>query len=483
LTFDGYVPAVTGSPLPTYVEYNSTINPSIDLFFQTVAFRYGHSAVPNFILQVEEDGSASPQGHIAVRDSLFNIKFTRQYGIEPILRGLAVQPENVIDALVTQEIRQPLHNLRFDVPAFNVQRGRDMGIPSYNEARIYFGLSAANSMADITTDLDTQLILEEVYLGNVTNVDAYVGGLAEPHLPGARVGALFAASIKDQFLRLRDGDRFYYRSATSFYEPDDMDEVDAMTWDQLVTLNTKILKFPSSPFLVVSEPRSAFRNVTMDCTSTTNTTTNATSNVVTIAPGFAANWTATGDTITFDFNLGYDVGWFGLGLGLKMKNIDIMVVTVNGDSVTAEDYWSDEQVAVKDTSLGSKNDIMNVQDLGSIRGYKKVVRFSRYIAASDSKDVAIRDGFNDVVYAYSTSSSVVGYHGPSSRGSLQINFLSVSAGGSLPVIIGSGISSGWTTPVKVLHGVVMLVSFGVLIPVAIYITRYYHGVRVSLSLY
>ncbi len=42
-----------------------------------------------------------------------------------------------------------------------------------------------------------------------SKVDAWIGGLAEDHIPGGMVGETFAAVLIDQFTRLRDGDRFW----------------------------------------------------------------------------------------------------------------------------------------------------------------------------------------------------------------------------------------------------------------------------------
>jgi hypothetical protein len=36
--------------------------------------------------------------------------------------------------------------------------------------------------------------------------------MAEPHVNGGQVGETFAAMLKDQFQRSRDGDRFWYES-------------------------------------------------------------------------------------------------------------------------------------------------------------------------------------------------------------------------------------------------------------------------------
>lgn len=43
--------------------------------------------------------------------------------------------------------------------------------------------------------------------GVAQNIDVWVGAIAEPALPGGRVGPLLACLIARQFRALRDGDR------------------------------------------------------------------------------------------------------------------------------------------------------------------------------------------------------------------------------------------------------------------------------------
>ena len=52
--------------------------------------------------------------------------------------------------------------------------------------------------------------MEEVYNGNINDVDIWVGGLMETTDAGP--GPLFGRMIEDQFLRLRNGDRFWYEN-------------------------------------------------------------------------------------------------------------------------------------------------------------------------------------------------------------------------------------------------------------------------------
>jgi len=51
--------------------------------------------------------------------------------------------------------------------------------------------------------------LQALY-GSIDLLDSFVGMLAQDHLPGSSVGSLLNAIIGNQFLRLRDGDRFFY---------------------------------------------------------------------------------------------------------------------------------------------------------------------------------------------------------------------------------------------------------------------------------
>lgn len=60
--------------------------------------------------------------------------------------------------------------------------------------------------------MDIAKKMETLYDGNVDNVDAFVGGLAEPHVEGGAVGELFATIIADQFARLRNGDRHWFEN-------------------------------------------------------------------------------------------------------------------------------------------------------------------------------------------------------------------------------------------------------------------------------
>ena len=131
------------------------------------------------------------------------------------MRGLAVQQAQEIDTLVIDDVRNflfgPPGSGGFDLVSLNIQRGRDHGLPSYNEVRSGMGLSPANSFADVSSDPSVQARLAQAY-ESVEDIDVWVGGLAEDATTGSQVGELIGAVLTRQFEALRDGDRYWYEN-------------------------------------------------------------------------------------------------------------------------------------------------------------------------------------------------------------------------------------------------------------------------------
>jgi hypothetical protein len=201
-------------PFTSYRGYRTEVNPGIANIFSTAAYRFGHSMLSTELKRLGSDGRAIEAGHLSLADAFFKPQETIDQGIEPILRGLAAQVAQEIDNEVIDDIRNFLFGPPgaggFDLAALNIQRGRDHGLGDYNSVRQAFGLQTVQRFSDISRDPAVQANLADAYT-SVNDIDAWGGGLAESRLGGALVGETWRAIIADQFIRLRDGDRFFYR--------------------------------------------------------------------------------------------------------------------------------------------------------------------------------------------------------------------------------------------------------------------------------
>jgi peroxidase len=73
-------------------------------------------------------------------------------------------------------------------------------------------LDEYNDFIDLTGG-DTELAsnFASVY-DSIHDVDLWIGGLAEAHIDGGVLGETFHAIVADQFIRSRDGDRYFYQA-------------------------------------------------------------------------------------------------------------------------------------------------------------------------------------------------------------------------------------------------------------------------------
>jgi len=215
ITYYEFLPLLLGpEALPEYRGYDPDVNPTIANEFAAAAYRVGHTLLSPVIRRREADGSTSIHGDLPLRNAFFALHvLTDEGGLEPILRGLAAQPAQDIDRFVIDDVRNFLFGPPgaggFDLPSLNIQRGRDHGLPGYNQLRAELGLEPADDFSDISADPAVQQALEAAY-GDVDKIDLWVGGISEDHMPGAMVGEVLMTIIGDQFARLRDGDRFWF---------------------------------------------------------------------------------------------------------------------------------------------------------------------------------------------------------------------------------------------------------------------------------
>lgn len=266
ITYNEFLPLLLGEgAIDPYSGYDETVNPSISNEFSTAAYRVGHTMLSPELQRINNDGTSA--GSISLRDSFFKPQEITENGIDSLLLGLASQKAQTIDAFVVDDVRNflfPAGNGGLDLAAVNIQRGRDHGLPGYNEARRGLGLGGYTSFDQITSDAEIAQRFRDIYgttegQDNVDLVDLWIGGIAEDAYNGGMVGELFNVIISDQFQRLQDGDRFFYLADQDLLNlrPD----IGDTTLSDIIVRNTDITTIQDNAFIIakdVPEPSALF---------------------------------------------------------------------------------------------------------------------------------------------------------------------------------------------------------------------------------
>lgn len=241
ITYNEFLPKLLGpNALTPYRGYRPQVNAGIANEFANAAYRVGHTMLSTQILRLDDTNQEIDAGHLDLAAAFFAPNEIVEHGIDPLLRGLANQHAQNIDSFVIDDVRNFLFGPPgaggFDLVSLNIQRGRDHGIPSYNAIRTALGRPPAMNFSQVNPDPVIAANLASAY-ESVDDIDAWVGLLAEPHRPRAFVGETLYRVLRDQFTRLRDGDRFWYQS----YLPQHMvTRIERRTLADIIRMNTDI---------------------------------------------------------------------------------------------------------------------------------------------------------------------------------------------------------------------------------------------------
>ena len=296
ITYTQFLPAM-GVNLPSYQGYNPFLDPALAHEFATTGYRahsmlhgeleteteldrYSQATLDALEAQGVELDIVGDEIEIAVplNVGFFNPDLVEQIQLGPMLQGLGGEPQYNNDEMIDNQLRSVLFQVPVtgnpecldgpelpdcfdgvvDLGAIDIRRGRDHGMPSYNQMRNAYGLPSKTSFRAITGEstesfpadplltpgneindpncLDIVALfdidgnpttvenddavrvvkrcslaarLKAIY-GSVSNLDGFTGMVAEKHVAGTEMGELQLAIWKDQFGAARDGDRFFY---------------------------------------------------------------------------------------------------------------------------------------------------------------------------------------------------------------------------------------------------------------------------------
>jgi len=241
VVFNEWLPNVI--TLPQYKAYNPRLDARIINAFTAVAFRFGHSLVPNQFTQLNNKYTKEHEA-VSLRESFFNIRSINTRGVEPTVFGLVGNQSNTIDAkfafnLVRKLFIRPGESGHMDLTAFNIQRARDHGIPTYGKWRSFCKLPAVSNFHELKKYIPAVVVdrLSKLY-NNPNDIDLFAAGISENHSSESIIGPTFQCIFKAQFLRLRDGDRYYFENP-GIFTPAQINQIKRVSLARVLCNNAK----------------------------------------------------------------------------------------------------------------------------------------------------------------------------------------------------------------------------------------------------
>ncbi len=308
LVFEEFARRVQPMVDPFIFNNSPDVDPSILAEFAHTVYRFGHSMLTDTVDRLDNslnylNGDTSQETLIA---AFLNPQMyiasgaTLEEANANIIRGLTLQLGNEIDEFVVPALQSNLLGLPLDLPALNIARGRETGIPSLNETRaqLYndfgivdlkpyaswkeFGLAIKNPLSLInfvaaygthgtlalaTTMAEKRAAAYELVtgidlngdgvaadrlaflnatgsyaggeLGGLNNIDLWVGGLAEKKNEfGGMLGSTFNFIFEYQMENLQNGDRLYYLTRTQGLNL--LNNLEPNTFSDMVMRNTAL---------------------------------------------------------------------------------------------------------------------------------------------------------------------------------------------------------------------------------------------------
>ena len=285
IVYKEFLPAVVG---PEMIErfyseeedtkYNPSTKPDISNEFATVAFRFGHTLIPNYLEVSKFPKQRAEFVNCPLKDYFFKTDFI--FGSD--LSGKAWQNVLVGSSRTDNRPADSVMNFLFcedcglaegfgqDLYARNIQRGRDHGLPGYNKFREFCDLNITSDWSDKPEEINQQTWdkMKSVY-DKVEDIDPYVGGVAEEPVEGGVVGPTFAKIIQQQFKSIMEGDRFFFAHNETM--PADLRAmIRKRTLHTVMCDNIEVEELPSNLFNVQSQLERCSNSYKFDFTEANN---------------------------------------------------------------------------------------------------------------------------------------------------------------------------------------------------------------------
>ena len=324
MIYEEFAPSLAGSKILDlgagqhgFAGYNPNVDDGISLEFAVASYRVGHS-------QINQDLIPG----VDLFNGFLNPQLFFGYGTTAIQAGLIQKAHEAIDTMMTDAVRNNLVTRNLDLFTANVLRGREVGLPGFNQMRreLYTngpinkangtdttarfqgnqlfkpyasweefgsnmrdwtpakdatGAALAFKQADAKTWGTSALLTKfKAAYSKLEDVDAWVGMLAEkPTSESGQMGPLMAYIFLEQLDRSQEGDRFYYiprlkgNDSNLWNELDTLHDITVRTsGSKFAAPNGEIFKVQASNDILSTQPSFIASNIAVGDQFRTNVT-------------------------------------------------------------------------------------------------------------------------------------------------------------------------------------------------------------------
>ncbi|RZF48834.1 hypothetical protein LSTR_LSTR003214 [Laodelphax striatellus] len=255
-----YVEDVGLKTKPGFEEtYEPNLDPNTYVEMSGGAYRVFHAMIRNDILSSSEEGC--PYKKLKLANTFNNPQFIQGSQFSSYAYGLEFLAAKELDMKYPKSMADEFERSNgthygTDVPAIDIQRGRQLGISPYINLREACGFPKIKTFSDLKGIMKAEDIekLKTVY-ADVSDIDYMVGGHLEIKMPGSLVGPTFQCVMYTQFYNWRHGDRYFYnlKGQDGSFKEDQLKQILKTSVARLICDNvkgtTKVLK---NPFLKLS---------------------------------------------------------------------------------------------------------------------------------------------------------------------------------------------------------------------------------------
>ncbi|XP_055956012.1 peroxidase-like protein 3, partial [Patella vulgata] len=165
----------------------------------------------------------------------------------PILLGPSLMSQHGLH--LTDHLFEDVAKKSMDLASLNINRGRDHGLPPYNDYREVCGLSRLSGFHDLTDGG----VYASVYR-HVDDVDLFTGGINEVPVSGGLAGPTFGCIISEQFKAIKYGDRYWYENPdlSVGFTPNQLQQIKNVTLSRVMCDVTGVGFMQANAFLQTS---------------------------------------------------------------------------------------------------------------------------------------------------------------------------------------------------------------------------------------